>query len=172
MNVQEGYYKLGLPDGDSGTFTAKFTWSSQTSTIKISGYTHTRGNYDTVVNSYANMSNLLCSSFLRNAPGTMKVELTDLKPSTWYEIKTFHHSTSFARGGIEFKLHYEGNQERTLKQCAHGRNPDPPLEHTEVVLSSVSGRISLSMEKGSSTSNAHMDLNGMEIQCLGKGYFQ
>ena len=44
VNVQSGFYKLGLPDGGAGTFYGTFPCHGQTCTIKVSGYTHTKGN--------------------------------------------------------------------------------------------------------------------------------
>jgi len=171
VNVQEGFLKLGVADGGSGLYSSAFQYADRTTTIKITGYTHTRGNYIEVVNSYAKFSNLLRSSFLRNLPGIMKVEISGLKPSTRYEIKTYHHSTSYPRGGISFYLKYDGNVWIKLKQSANGQNPDPPLMHSEIVLSSTDGivRLVMNSEKGTGgiQINAHMDLNGMEIKFIG-----
>jgi len=172
VNVQEGFIKLGAPDGGSGTYSSTFKWSAgQTSTIKITGYTHTRGNYKEVVNSFAGISNLLRSSFFRNLPGMMIVEVFGLEPSTMYEITTYHHSTSNPRGGASFSLQYEGNNKNLLKQSAYGSNPYPPLMHAEIVQSSTDGIIRLVMNSeegiGGVAKNAHMDLNGMEIKFIG-----
>ena len=49
------------------------------------------------------------TSFLRNVPGTMSIELSGLKPATKYEMKTYHHSASYPNGGVEFTLQYDGN---------------------------------------------------------------
>ena len=166
VNEQDGFTKLGLPDGGSGTYTGTFPCQGKTCTIKVSGYTHTRGNYAAVVNKFAPLSNLLRSSFLRNSLGTITVEISGLKPSTTYEMKTYHHSTSYPRGGVDFTLQYDGNPINKLKQSANGNNPSPPLIHTEVVRSDSEGKISFVM-KGVSGGGAHMDLNGMELRTAG-----
>jgi len=171
LNVQDGFLKLGLPDGYDGTYSSTFDYIGQTATLRITGFTLTRGNYGEVLNSYAGLSNLLRSSFLRNFPGAINVEISGLKPSAIYQFKTYHHSTSFPRGGASFSLQYEGNRKNLLKQSAHGQNPHPPLMHTEIVQSSTAGIVRLEMNSkegiGGVANNAHMDLNGMEINFLG-----
>jgi len=171
VNVQDGFLKLGLPDGGCGTYYASFPFFGQTSKIKITGYTKTRGNYKKVVNCYAALSNLLRSSFLRDFPGVMYVEISELTPSTMYEIKTYHHSTSYPRGGVSFSLQYEGNDKNLLKQSGYGQNPDPPLIHSEFVQSSTDGIVRLVMNSvegvGGVNIHAHLDLNGMEIKYIG-----
>ena len=42
VHIQEGFYKLGLPDGGEGTFNGTFPCEDKTCHLKISGYTHTR----------------------------------------------------------------------------------------------------------------------------------
>jgi len=170
VNVQEGFLKLGLPDGGTGTFSSSFEYSGQELTIRITGFTHTRGNYKAVMNFYAGLSNLLRSSFLRNSRGVINVEIFGLIPLSVYSIKTYHHSTSYARGGVSFSLQYEGNLKIKLKQSGYGKNPDPPLTHTEMVQSSRDGVVRLVMESENvigGVQNAHMDLNGMEIKYIG-----
>jgi len=170
VNVQEGFLKLGLPDGGNGTFYTAFENSGRELAIRITGYTHTRGNYKPLTNFYAGLSNLLRSSFLRNSPGVINVEISGLLPLSVYSIKTYHHSTSYARGGVSFYLQYEGNQKIKLKQSGNGKNPDPPLMHTEMVQSSGDGVVRLVMESEDGiggVQNAHMDLNGMEIKYIG-----
>ena len=93
----------------------------------------------------------------------MTAEINGLKPSTKYEIETYHHSTSYARGGVDFTLQYDGNPINNLKQSGDGVNPNPPLTHTEVVTSNGDGKISFVME-GVCCGSAHMDLNGLELR--------
>ena len=76
---------------------------------------------------------------------------------------TYHHSTSFPRGGRQFKLKYNDNPEETLQQSANGQSPDPPLIHTEEVKSTDDGKISFTMET-IGTGSAHMDLNALSIK--------
>ena len=165
VNVQDGFYKMGLPDGGSGTYTGTFPCQGNTCRIKVSGYTHTRGNYAAVVNNVASLSNLLRSSFLRNSYGAITVEINGLKPSTAYEMKTYHHSSSHPGGGSGFTLQYDGNRINNLKQHANGNSPNPPLTHTEVVTSNGAGKVSFVMKRVSG-GGAHMDLNGLEL-CTG-----
>jgi len=170
VNVQEGFLKLGLPDGGTDTFYSAFENSGLELAIRITGFTHTRGNDKPVTNFYSGLSNLLRSSFLRNSRGVINVEISGLKPLSVYSIKTYHHSTSYARGGVSFSLQYEGNQKIKLKQSGNGKNPDPPLTHTEMVQSSRDGVVRLAMEKEDGiggVQDAHMDLNGMEISYIG-----
>ena len=96
VNPQDDFYKLGIADGgpDSGTgFTGTFPCQHKTCSVKVSGWTHTKGNYAPVTNQYAHLSNLLRSSFLRNSAGTMNIEISGLEPATKYIIKTYHHSS-------------------------------------------------------------------------------
>jgi len=171
VNVQEGFLKLGLPDGGAGTFNSTFEYSGQKMAIRVTGFTHTRGDYKPVMNFYAGLSNLLRSSFLRNSPGVINVEISGLVPLSVYSIKTYHHSTSYAREGVSFSLQYEGNLKIKLRQSGNGKNPDPPLTHTEMVQTSIYGVVRLVMESEDSIGsvpNAHMDLNGMEIKPIGR----
>jgi len=170
-NEQKGFLKLGLPDGGSGTFSKAFISSERYLKIEIKGYTNTRGNYKRVTNYYSELSNLLRSSFHRNRPGVMNVTITGLKPFSVYSIKTYHHSTSYARGGVSFLLQWEGNPKIELKQSGYGGSPDPPLMHTEMVKSKREGVVRLVMKsvvRPGGNKNAHMDINGMEIKYIGK----
>jgi hypothetical protein len=91
--VQEGFIKLGMPDGgnyNNGKYSSTFEYAGRTVTIKIRGFTHTRGRGLEVVNSYARLSNLLRSSFLVYRR-TMNVEINGLVKSAMYRIKTYHH---------------------------------------------------------------------------------
>merc|ERR1712159_768851 len=169
VNVQPGFYKLGLPDGGATTYTGTFPIQGKTCKITVDGYTHTRGNYGAVVGKFAHLSNLLRSSFLRNTIGSIMVGISGLEPWNKYEIKTYHHSAGFPRGGVDFPLQYDGNLLNTLKESADGNNPNPPLMHTEIVTANSDGRISLVMKSILSEGgvpDAHMDLNGMEIRKL------
>ena len=165
VNEQDGFTKLGLADGGSGTYTGTFPCQGKTCTIKVSGYTHTRGKYADVVNEFAPLSNLLRSSFLRNSRGTITVEISGLKPSTKYEMKTYHHSTKPRGGIVDFTLQYDGNPINKLKQSAKGNRPNPPLIHKEVVTSNWAGIISFVMKGVSGGTN--MDLNGMVLHTAG-----
>eukprot|EP00495_Collosphaeridae_sp_1-RS-2012_P001238 TRINITY_DN1288_c0_g1_i2.p1 TRINITY_DN1288_c0_g1~~TRINITY_DN1288_c0_g1_i2.p1 ORF type:complete len:230 (+),score=17.01 TRINITY_DN1288_c0_g1_i2:137-826(+) len=170
VNVQEGFLKLGRPDGPGGVkYYSQFDWSGQTIGITITGYTYIRGNYNPVTNAYARLSNLLRSSFLRSSPGEMHVKISGLKRLCMYLIKTYHHSTSYPRGGRSFSLQYDGKDKILLKQSGNGQSPDPPLIHSEVVQSSGDGIVRLVMNSdhgggGKQQTTAHMDLNGMENQ--------
>jgi len=171
VNVQDGFHKLGLPDGSTGTFSTTFKYSGGELEIGVNGFTHSKGNYKPVTNFYSGLSNLLRSSFLRNSPGVMNVRIAGLSPFSVYSIKTYHHSTSYARGGVSFSLQYEGNPKIALKQSGNGKNPDPPLTHTERVESSKDGVVRLEMESEDGiggVQNAHMDINGMEIKLIGR----
>jgi len=177
VNVQEGFLKLGLPDGGVdgkvGTFSTAFKYSGRELEIEIKGFTHTRGNYEPVTNYYGGISNLLRSSFLRNTPGVITVRIAGLKPFSVYSMKTYHHSTSCPRGGVRFSMQYEGNPKIALKQSAFGTNPDPPLTHTEMVRSNREGVVRLVMESVGGIGgdqSAHMDLNGMEIKFVGRSW--
>jgi len=168
VNEQAGFTKLGVPDighfGFHGVYTGTFPCQDSTCTIKVSGYDHTRGNYNALVNRFAYLSNLLRSSFLRNHVGTMRVKINGLEPLTNYEIKTYHHSTQ-ADCSTAFTMQYDGNQVNNLKQSSLGQNPNPPLIHTEVVTTNSHGEISFVMKRLANDSHplCHMDLNGMEI---------
>ena len=170
VNVQPGFYKLGLPDGGSGTYTGTFPIKGKNCTITVAGYQQTRGNFNAVFGNFSYLSNLLRSSFLRGSHGSMTVGISGLASLEIYEIKTYHHSTNYPRGGVVFTLKYVGNPLNTLKQSDNGINPNPPLIHTEYVTANYDGEISLVME-GVATNgvsgNAHMDLNGMEIRKIG-----
>jgi len=171
VNVQEGFLKLGQPDGSTGTFSAAFNYSGVELEIGVQGFTHSRGNYKPVTNFYSGLSNMLRSSFLRNSPGVINVRIAGLRPFSVYSIKTYHHSTSYARGGVRFSLQYEGNPKIALKQSGNGKNPDPPVSHTERVESNMEGVVRLVMESEDGiggVQNAHMDINGMEIKFIGR----
>jgi len=171
VNVQDGFHKLGLPDGSTGTFSTTFKYSGGELEIGVNGFTHSKGNYKPVTNFYSGLSNLLRSSFLRNSPGVINVRIAGLRPFSVYSIKTYHHSTTFARGGVSFSLQWEGNPKIALKQSGNGKNPDPPLSHTERVESSVEGVVRLVMESEDGIGgdqSAHMDINGMEIKFIGR----
>jgi len=171
VNVQEGFLKLGLPDGSAGEFSTAFKYPGGELEIGVKGFTHSRGNSKPVTNFYSGLSNLLRSSFLRNSPGVINVRIAGLRPLSVYSIKTYHHSTSYARGGVSFSLQYEGNPKIALKQSGNGKNPDPPLTHTERVDSGMKGVVRLVMESEDGTGgvqNAHMDINAMEIKFIGR----
>jgi hypothetical protein len=167
VNVQDGFIKLGRSNHypSSGTFSSRFEYNGRTIPIKISGYNQVRNDCQTVINSYAGLSNLLRSCFLRwNTVGAMTLEISGLELSTKYRIKTYHHFSYDGYGG-RFTFQYEGNGKSYLKQSNIGRNPDPPLMHTEIVKSSTKGIIRLVMRTYST--GQLMSINGMEIERSG-----
>jgi hypothetical protein len=163
---QEGFTQLGVGDGSSGSFSGTFDFEGRTCTIAVGGYSHTRSNYAAVSGGdYTNLSTLLKSSFLCNQRCTISVNIGNLKPSHLYQMTTYHHSTSYPRGGAHFKLKYNGNSESSLQQSANGVAPNPPLIHVEQVTSTDSGEISFTMKNQGSVSG-HVDLNALEIKDL------
>ena len=99
----------------------------------------------------------------------MTVIITGLQPMQRYNMRTYHHSTQFPRGGAGFTLQYNGGPPQLLKQSSNGPDPDPPLIHNEVVSADDQGEIRFDMlrsKNDGARTDAHMDLNGLEIHHL------
>ena len=109
-NVQKGFHKLGLADGEGGNFTGTFPCYTHQCTIKIQGYTHTKSSSAIVRHGepYHELSNLLRSGFIRTREaGVMRVEVGGFSPWSLLQVKTYHYAGK-AHAGVEFALQYQG----------------------------------------------------------------
>eukprot|EP00747_Dinoflagellata_sp_TGD_P031070 gnl/TRDRNA2_/TRDRNA2_135053_c0_seq1.p1 gnl/TRDRNA2_/TRDRNA2_135053_c0~~gnl/TRDRNA2_/TRDRNA2_135053_c0_seq1.p1 ORF type:complete len:723 (+),score=125.29 gnl/TRDRNA2_/TRDRNA2_135053_c0_seq1:138-2171(+) len=166
----KGWVSLGPSDGGAGSFKSKFALGKSSITVEVSGYTHARSNYKPITAGPSkSLSDMLRGSFLCNKDQcVISMSLSGLEPGAKYVLKTWHHSTSFPRGGAPFTLQYHGQElgpSTKLKQSPNGQNPQPALSHEETVTANGDGMIDMKMTRlQEGAHNAHIDLNGLIIR--------
>ena len=163
-NEQPGYQQIGIKNSgfpDGGTFESDFNCWSTSCSISIKGWVLTRNTHPEMTNEWANISNILRSSFFGDGKLPINVSISGLDANTYYEVKTYHHSSYYnGNQGGAFTLQYAGNEAHSLEQSSSKTSPDPPLIHTETVRTTDQGTIEFNMKM---TRGPYMNLNGMEI---------
>jgi hypothetical protein len=169
-NDQDGWVTIGPGDGKAGSFEGKFPLGRKKITVAVSGYTHTRMDYQAAEGGPQKpLSDMLRSAFLCNTQQcTITMTVSGLKKGLKYLVKTWHHDTIHTRGGAKFTAEWKGKDllaAKTLKQSNRPQDPAPALSYQAEVIADDSGTITLTMTRlpEGSAADAHMNLNGLEI---------
>ncbi|HQL75605.1 MAG TPA: LamG domain-containing protein [Phycisphaerae bacterium] len=137
-----------------------------TMTATLSGYTHFR-DYTAITGDFAASSALLSDMALRNSSGTMTLALSDLPPG-FYQLKTYHHSDTFAGASFDVSLSDAGRPGwqsiATGLVCSTGTSPTAVT--TVDVPFAVLGAGTASLNFAATTSSSHFSFNGFELDSV------
>lgn len=112
------------------------------------------------------IATLLRSSLLCELPCEARLQFSGLAARKRYRVTSYHHSVTNVPGvgGAYFTLQLTGNNPAPLRQSSEGSSQQWALHYSEVAWSDNSGGLSLSLTKPPLSADAHMNLNGIELE--------
>ena len=168
--TQAGFAPLeGTEAGGTTTVNETFSTllgSDDTVDVTVDGLTHFR-DYEAVTGDYAQASPLLSDMVLRNADGTMSLEIGNLGAGT-YQMTTYHHSTQFGGGAFDVQLNDANGAGQVVGSSVPvSAGPSPVTGDVSTLtfnIASDGNPITLDLTGGAG--QQHLSLNGFALTLL------